>query len=101
MFFFMETLRMAHSGPLEGMKDLGVGAKGENKHFHLLLQKRLTDFNQTWLGSSSGGRDQNLSMWSRCHKDPQGDKLKESSSPGLKAIQTGFLYVDYTFIYKE
>ena len=33
-------------------------------HFHLLLQNRWADFNQTWWGSSFGGRDPNFFMGS-------------------------------------
>ena len=58
-------------------------------HFHL-LQNQWADFNQTWWGSSSGGRDQKLFMGS---KWPQGGPsgsvlLGEICVPNHKALIT-------------
>ena len=51
-------------GPLEGMKVFRGGGQGGKYMIHLLLQNQWVDFSQTWWGSSSGGRDQRLFMWS-------------------------------------
>ena len=47
-----------------GGEILRGGGQGGKTHFHFLLLNQRVDFNQTRWGSSSGGRDQMLFIWS-------------------------------------
>ena len=78
-------------------------------HFHLLLQNRWADFNQTWWGSSLGGGDPKLfmgSMWppggprGRAPKGIKGVNFKNLLLQTQKQYRLDFLHVD-TFIYEE
>ena len=72
-------------------------------HFHLLLQNRWADFNQTWWGSSFGGRDPKLfmgSMWppggprGRAPKGKKGVNFKNLLLQTQKQYRLDFLHVD-------
>ena len=92
-----------------GGESLGVGAKGKKAYFHLLFQNQLVDFIQTCWGSSLGGREPVLLMWSMWPPGgPRGRAPKGKKGVNFKnlLLQTHYwysqdmLYVD-TFIYEE